>query len=159
VNNPLFSIIIPVRTQTDYLKENLRKLGIKVDFPSFRSSLLESILSRGDRNLSKAIFAAWKKGAKFDAWKESFVYDHWEQAFIENSIDPNFFAHRSRNIEEVFPWDHINIGVKKEFILLEYERSRINKTSVDCRDECLGCGIQSNFQIDCSKIRSVVVEK
>lgn len=145
--------------KSDYLKDNLRKLRIKVDFSSFKTSFLESILSRGDRNLSHVIYSAWKNGAKFDAWKECFIFENWEKAFISNSIDPNFFTHRVREKNEVFPWDHINIGVSKDFLLREYEKSKNMETSVDCRIDCLGCGIQKNFQINCSKIRTVGIEE
>ena len=144
--------------KTDYLKEKLSKLRIKVDFSGFRASFLESVLSRGDRTMSQVIYSAWKNGAKFDAWKECFIFENWEKAFVSNSVDPNFFTHRTRDTNEIFPWDHINIGVAKEFLLLEYQKSMNMETSVDCRNECLGCGIQKIFQIKCSKIRAAGVE-
>ncbi|MDO9547103.1 MAG: TIGR03960 family B12-binding radical SAM protein [Pelolinea sp.] len=145
--------------KTNYLRENLKNSRIQVDFSDFNSSYLESVLSRGDRKLSKVIYSAWENGAKFDAWKECSNFENWDKAFSSNSIDPDFYTHRSRETTEIFPWDHINIGVDKEFLIKEFDLSKNMQTSIDCRHECLVCGIQTNFQINCSKIKSVGVEE
>ena len=139
----------------DYLRTEFRKIGIKTSFPAYKASFLESLLSRGDRQLSQVIYDAWKNNAKFDAWHECFKFEVWEDALKSNSIDPFFYTGRPRNDDEVFPWDHINSGVKKEFLLMEYKRSKNSKTTFDCRETCLSCGIQTNYQINCNKIRSI----
>jgi len=138
----------------DFLRTEFRKIGIKTSFPDYKASFLESLLSRGDRQLSQVIYDAWKNSAKFDAWHECFNFEVWEDALKSNSIDPFFYTGRPRNDDEVFPWDHINSGVNKEFLLMEYKRSKNSKTTLDCRETCLSCGIQTNYQINCKKIRS-----
>ena len=138
----------------DFLISELKKIGIKTDYPDYHASFLESLLSRGDRQLSQVIYNAWENGAKFDAWHESFNYTFWENAFQMNSIDPNFYTCRSRDKNEIFPWDHINIGIHKEFLFMEYKHSKNSEITFDCRERCLDCGIQSNYQINCNKIRS-----
>jgi radical SAM family uncharacterized protein len=136
-----------------YIKDNLKKHRIKVDCSHYNSSFLEALLSRGDRKLSSVIFSAWENGAKFDAWKECFNLDLWNKALFSNSMDSNFYINRKREKDEILPWDHLNIGVGKDFLFHEFKLSSSKLTSIDCRNECLACGIQSNFQINCSKIR------
>jgi radical SAM family uncharacterized protein len=137
----------------DLLIMGLKKTGIKINFPDYKASFLESFLSRGDRQLSQVIYNAWNNGAKFDAWHECFNYAFWENAFQMSSIDPCFYTSRSRDKNEIFPWDHINIGINKEFLLMEYERSKNFEITLDCREICLNCGIQMNYHINCSKVR------
>ena len=136
------------------LIKRIKKLGIKVDYPDYESSLLESLLSRGDRQLSPVIYEAWKNGAKFDAWHECFDYSIWEKAITICSIDLNFYTNRQRDGNEVFPWEHINAGITKEFLLMEYKRSKKYEISLDCNEKCLACGIQSQFHIKCDDLRS-----
>jgi len=143
-----------IKKKYDFLRTEFRKAGIKTSFPVYKASFLESLLSRGDRQLSQVIYDAWKNGAKFDAWHECFDFEIWEDALKLNSIDPFFYTGRPRNDDEVFPWDHINTGVNKKFLLLEYKRSKKSKTILDCREACLNCGIQTNYQLICSKVRS-----
>ncbi len=85
--------------------DGLRKSKIKVDWPDFRNSLFEAWFTRGDRRLSDVIESAWKKGARFDAWQEKFNYDLWLEAFKENEVDPFFYSHRQRELDEILPWD------------------------------------------------------
>jgi len=141
----------------DFLILELKKLGIKTDFPDYQASFLESLLSRGDRQLSQVIYNAWENGAKFDAWHEGFNYAFWENSFQMNSIDPNFYTSRSRDKSEIFPWDHINAGINKKFLLMEYKRSKNSEITLDCRKKCLNCGIQTNYHIICNKVRSRLV--
>jgi len=131
----------------------LKKTGIKIDWPPYEHAQFEAWLSRGDRRLSSVIETAWKKGAKFDAWHEYFAIDKWMQAFKENKIDPSFYTTRERSVEEVLPWDHIDIGVSRVFLLKELVKSQELKTTQDCRLVCHACGIQSAYQISCEKIR------
>ena len=141
----------------DFLISELKKIGIKTDFPNYQASFLESLLSRGDRQLSQVIYNAWENGAKFDAWNEGINFAFWENAFQMNSIDPNFYTSRSRDKNENFPWDHINTGINKKFLLMEYMRSKNSKITLDCREKCLNCGIQTNYHIICKEVRSSLV--
>ncbi len=136
------------------ISDGLRKTGIQIDRPDFRHSLLEVWLSRGDRRLADVIETAWKNGANFDAWNENFDSRKWLEAFQACDIDPEFYASRIRETEEILPWDHISSGVTKKFLVREYERSCLGEISPDCRSVCHACGIQSNFMISCSEIRT-----
>lgn len=103
-----------------YLKERLKNRLIKYKINSLEESWLEALLSRGDRKLSKVILNAWKKGAKFDGWREQFNLSIWKEAIEEAKIDPDFYIYRKRTIEEKFPWDFIDTGVKKEDLISDY---------------------------------------
>ena len=109
------------------------------------STLLESWLSRGDRRLGNVIKSAWEKGAKFDAWGERDNLQIWRAAFEENQLDPDFYAYRERDLDEILPWDLINIGVSKKFLRREFEWSQIGRTRQDCRESCFQCGILDSF--------------
>ncbi len=146
-----------VMKKYDFLITGLKKMGIKTNFPDYKASFIESLLSRGDRQLSQVIYDAWENGAKFDAWHECFNYAFWENAFHMSSIDPYFYTSRSRDENEIFPWDHINTGINKEFHLMEFRRSNKSEITLDCREICLGCGIQTNYHINCSEVRSGLV--
>lgn len=135
------------------LREGLRKSKIKIDWPDYQNSLFEAWFSRGDRHLSDVIETAWKLGAKFDAWQEKFDFNLWLDAFKKNNIDPYFYSHRLRNMDENFPWDHINSGVSKIFLANEFQRSMVMENTSDCRYFCHECGIQAIYDIDCDVIR------
>ena len=139
------------------INDALRRSKIKVDWPDYQNSLFEAWFSRGDRRLADVLETAWKKGARFDAWQDKFNFALWLEAFSENGIDPYFYSHRQRGTDEILPWDHINIGVSKKYLINEYVKSTINENTSDCRSFCHGCGIQSEYGIDCDEIR--ILEK
>jgi radical SAM family uncharacterized protein len=132
-----------------YLRNNLRERGIKLNWSDNDGALLEACLSRGDRQLSNVIYDAWKSGAKFDAWHDQFNFDIWKKAFSHNNIQPKNYAFRKRSINEVLPWDHINIGVSKKTLIEEYQLSQKDTIRKDCREKCYSCGIQQNYQFRC----------
>lgn len=138
------------------LIHGLKKTGIKIDWSDYHSSLFEAWLSRGDRRLSKVIKSAWEMGAKFDAWHEIFDIELWKKAFQESEIDPYFYSHRERYIGEIFPWDHIDTGVRKNFLIREYEKSQQHILTSDCRDKCHACGIQISYDLECDEFRKKV---
>ncbi len=107
--------------------------------------MLEAWLSRGDRRLGEVIYRAWKAGAAFDAWAEHFNYDAWNRAFDKTGLDPNFYTHRERPIDETLPWDHIDAAVHKRFLTEDYLWSLEGRTRVDCRERCFACGILPRF--------------
>ena len=96
------------------LKKTLFRPGIKINMSDPDTTMFESWLARGDRRQSAVIYQAWQSGAKFDAWQDHYKKDVWVKAFKDNNLDPNFYMHRERNENEVFPWDHINTGVTKK---------------------------------------------
>jgi len=127
------------------LRRGLRGPGIGFSWQNPRTTLLEAALSRGDRRLGQVIHRAWQSGARFDAWDELFDEGLWWRAFTEAGLDPNFYARRERALNEVLPWDHIDVGVRKEFLIEEYQRSLRGETTVDCREGCVDCGVSDEF--------------
>lgn len=107
--------------------------------------MLEAVLSRGDRRLGAVIRRAWQLGTKFDAWQEHHDHAAWMQAFADAGIAMAFYTHRTRTLDEVFPWDHIDIGVKKSYLAQDYAWSGQGQTRVDCRDHCFACGILPGY--------------
>ena len=101
-----------------------------------------AVFARGDRRLGDAMERAWKLGCRFDGWSDQFRYDLWLQAFKDCGIDPDFYATRERPLTEVFPWDHLDCGVTKQFLWREKEKSERAETTRDCRAGCNGCGLQ-----------------
>lgn len=130
-----------IAQKLDLLKKETRKRGLKLNWNDPEGTHFESWLSRGDRRLSDVIYSAWKKGARFDAWQEHFDYSRWLEAFSEVGLDPDFYSIRSRSLDETFPWDHINTGVKKSFLIQDFQWSQEGRTRVDCRGDCFACGI------------------
>jgi hypothetical protein len=135
-----------VRAQQDYLKENLRGPGLKLNWNSYQETLLEAVLARGDRRMGAAIERAWRLGARFDGWSDQFRVEAWRQAFREVGLELGFYTRRARAADEVFPWDHIDAGVSKRYLRQDYEAALRGETRLDCREECYGCGILSAFR-------------
>jgi len=134
-----------VRAKLDLLKHGLRNPNIKLTWNEPEDTFLEACLARGDRRTAEVIYRAWQKGAKFDAWQEQYRYPLWVEAFAETGLDPFFYSHRTRPQEEIFPWDHINAGVRKSFLLQDYRWSLEGRTRPDCREQCYACGILPAF--------------
>ena len=134
-----------VYTKQKILRDGLRGPGLKFTWSNPKETLLEAALSRGDRRLGNVIYAAWKSGAKFDAWQDQYQYDTWIAAFESCGIDPNFYATRTRPLEEVFPWDHISTGVTRKYLENEYKKSLQGLLTNDCREDCHSCGILPIF--------------
>jgi radical SAM family uncharacterized protein len=133
-----------VRRQ-DVLKSRLRGKGLKIGWHDPDSSLLEAVLACGDRRLGEVIYRAWRNGATFDAWGDRFKPEAWWSAFAESNLDPDFYARRARPVDEVLPWDHIDVGVSKRFLVREWENSMEGKVSPGCMEKCMGCGIRSAY--------------
>jgi len=140
-----FDDLDSIRTKLNLLHEGLHGSKIKMTWNDPEASLAEAWLSRGDRRMAEVIYQAWKNGARFDAWSEHFNIDHWRNAFGAVGLDPEFYSKRTRDPEEILPWDHINAGVRKSFLLRDYELSKEGKTRPDCRNQCYACGILSTF--------------
>lgn len=134
-----------IEAKQSLLKKQLRGHGLKLNWNDPKETMLEAWLSRGDRRMSDVIELAWKLGAKFDAWQEFFAYPLWEKAFTELGIEPDFYTHRERPIDETLPWDHIDAGVKKQFLTEDYLWSERGQTRIDCRERCFACGILPKF--------------
>ena len=103
-------------------------------------TIMEGIFARGDRRLAPAIRQAYENGCIFDAWHEMFHQDIWDKAFQDHDIDIDFYTSRERSVEELLPWDFIEIGVTKAFLIREWERAKQGEVTPNCKQNCSGCG-------------------
>lgn len=122
-----------------------RDKNIKLSLTKAEDSFLEAWLSRGDRRMAEVIHSAWRNGSKFDAWGEGQRYDAWMAAFEKHGLDPLFYTHRQRRMDEVFPWEHITAAVRKNFLFQDFRQSLEGQIRVDCRLNCFACGILPTF--------------
>lgn len=127
------------RRQT-VLKYSNKNRKVNISWHDSSTSLLEGAFARGDRRLGSVIESAFKKGCKFDSWNECFKPELWAEAFNENGLSPEFYAGRKREYTEVNPWDHLDYGVTKKFLICENERAHRAETTPNCREKCAGCG-------------------
>lgn len=126
-----------------YLKEQLRKVKhCSFQYHGTDTSELEAVLARGDRRLGKTIIRAWELGCKFDGWTEFFDFEKWKQAFADTGADIDFYAHRARGESEYLPWDIIDCGVTKKYMLHELHEAMNEIQTQDCRKGCTGCGLK-----------------
>ena len=103
-------------------------------------SFLEGVFARGDRRLGKVLLEAHRLGCRFDGWNDCFSYTKWMQAFENCGVDPAFYANRRRSFDEILPWDHLDYGVTKEFLIRECKKAYANETSPNCAESCSACG-------------------
>lgn len=134
-----------IESKQRLLKRELSGPNLKLNWTDPQETLMEAWLSRGDRRIGKVIFEAWKRGAKFDAWHDQFNFTAWQEAFQFCGLNPDFYTHRPRTLDEIFPWDHVSTGVRKSYLLQEYQRSQQGLTREDCRNQCYACGILPEF--------------
>ncbi len=122
------------------IKTSMTKKQVKFNYHEPELSSMEGVLARGDRRVGKLIVRAWELGAKFDGWNDLFKYDAWMQAFEDCGLSKEFYANRQRSYDELLPWDHISIGVSKQFFINEMEKAKEEKVTLNCRTECANCG-------------------
>lgn len=133
-----------VRHRQEILSSSFKTKHIKLSYHDYRVSLLEAVLARGDRRLGDVIYSAWKKGCTFDSWEEHYRFDLWMEAFKECGLDPEFYACRQRDFEEINPWDHLDYLISKRFLIKEDEKAHNAITTPNCREKCSGCGIKKD---------------
>ena len=134
-----------IEAKQKLLMRELRDPGLKLSWNPTQETMLEAWLSRGDRRMGEVIYEAWRRGARFDAWQDTLRYEAWAEAFRFCGLDPSFYTHRDRPFDEVFPWDHMDSGVRKRFLLQDYLWSFEGKPRIDCREQCFACGILPKF--------------
>ncbi len=122
------------------VKEQLNRKSIKYNWHEADVTVLEGILARGDRRLAPALLRVYEKGGIFDAWTEFFENDRWIEAFEECGINTDFYTMRERDLDEIFPWDFIDVGVTKEFLVREWQNAKAENVTPNCRMKCSGCG-------------------
>lgn len=132
------------------IKNSFKKKQIKYNYHDSELSLLEGVISRGDRRLAKVIVKAWELGARYDGWSDHFKFELWEQALQDSGLKIEDYTRR-RGLDEILPWDHIAVGVTKEFLQRELQLSRRGITTPDCGQRCAGCGIGKEFCKDLHK--------
>ncbi len=136
-----------IRRKQELMRQEFgRARGIIFNWNEPEESLLEAFLSRGDRRLGAVIKTAWEKGARFDAWNEWRRPEAWQAAFAEHGLDPAWYAQRIRLADEIFPWDHLNAGVEKRWLLMDWYAAEKGETKIDCREHCYHCGILTAFK-------------
>ena len=124
------------------LKDAITSRKIRLNYHDGKTSVMEGIFSRGDRKLGKLLLCAWKKGCQLDAWDEHFRYDLWTEAMEECGIRAEDYAGRRYDYDEELPWDVIDCGVSKAFLVREAKLAQESKTSPNCKEKCLGCGVR-----------------
>ena len=127
----------------DTMKEQLNRKSLRYNWHEADVTVLEGILARGDRKVAQAILHVYENGGIFDAWSEFFEVERWEKAFEETGIDVDFYAYRERSLEEHLPWDFIDVGVRKDFFVREWNQAVNETVTPNCRMQCSGCGAKS----------------
>ena len=122
-----------------FLKNEIRNRKIRYNYHQSDVSVLEGVFARGDRKLGKVLLRAHELGCKLDGWNECFSLEKWEQAFNDCGIDMEFYT-RARDYDEILPWDFVDIGVTREFMINENEKAKQALTTPNCREKCSGCG-------------------
>lgn len=128
------------KTVNHEVKEMLNQKSIRYNWHQADVTLLEGVFARGDRRISRVILEAYRRGALYDAWTEHWNYDRWLEAFAATGVDMDFYTMRERDLDEIFPWDFIDIGVTKEFLKREWLAAHEEKVTPNCRMQCSGCG-------------------
>lgn len=122
------------------IKDQLNKKSVKYNWHEADVTILEGVLARGDRKVAKVIKKAYEKGCLFDSWTEGFKNELWMEAFAECGVDIDFYTIRKRELDEVFPWDFIDIGVTRAFLEREWKKAHEETVTPNCRMQCSGCG-------------------
>ncbi len=141
------------------LKQMTRRARLDLSWNDPQESILEGVLSRGDRRLAPVIETAWRNGARFDAWSEHLRENIWWDAMAKEGLDPAFYCHRERDLWERFPWMHIASGVSEAFLRKEWQRTWKELTTADCRDGCNVCGMEHAAQLCELKLGDLIAKR
>lgn len=125
------------------LRQSIHARQISFSWHDAQTSFLEGVFARGDRKLGAVLLEAHKRGCKFDGWHEHFRFDLWMEAFEACGVDPKFYNQRRRRFDEWLPWDHVDVGVKKQYLLDECQYAYQGVVTPNCREKCLNCGAAS----------------
>ncbi|WP_346912905.1 TIGR03960 family B12-binding radical SAM protein [Clostridium sp.] len=135
-----------VREKISSLRDAIKSKAINYNWHESALSFLEAVFARGDRKLCDVLVKAFEKGARFDGWNEYFNFELWQEAFEECGVDGEFYAYRERSYDEILPWEFIDIGVSKKYLISENEKAKEMVLTPDCRERCTGCGINTSFK-------------
>ncbi|SHI47499.1 radical SAM family uncharacterized protein [Clostridium amylolyticum] len=128
------------------VKTSMRSKSITYNYHHSQVSYLEAVIARGDRRVCNVIIKAYENGAKFDGWTEHFNFEHWQKALEDSNVNGDFYSYRERSTEEILPWDFIDIGVNRNYLIKENEKAKDAELTQNCRLGCTGCGININFK-------------
>ncbi|MDC7287881.1 TIGR03960 family B12-binding radical SAM protein [Blautia schinkii] len=134
--------IAKAKVVKEEIRAQLNQRSIKYNWHEPDVTILEGFLARGDRRCGQVIKAAYEKGALYDAWSESFRYDIWKEAFKETDVDLDYYTLRERSTDEILPWDFIDAGVSKKFLIREWDQAKNEIVTPNCRQKCSGCGVK-----------------
>ena len=123
-----------------HIKAHIHSRKISYSYHDSDTSFLEAVFARGDRKLCRAMLLAHERGIRFDSWGDCFSLSAWMKVFDDCGIDPAFYANRRRSFDEILPWDHLDYGITKEFLIRECRRAYESRTTPHCREQCAGCG-------------------
>ena len=126
--------------RVNLLRSAITARNVTYNWHDAETSLIEAVLSKGDRRVADAIEEVWRQGGRLDAWTDYFSYERWIKAFETCGLDVDFYAHREAGKDELLPWDHIDMGVRKEHLWKEREKAYRSELSPDCRHQCSACG-------------------
>jgi len=125
-----------------YLRDKLRDRRLNYNYHDVKTSYLEAVFAKGDRRLAPLLEWAVQHGCRFDGWGEQFKYSVWMEGLKELGIDPQFYANRTMDYDDILPWDHIGSGVTHQFLVEEHHRALQEAKTIDCRyADCTGCGV------------------
>lgn len=127
----------------DTMKQQLNHKSLSYQWHQADVTVLEGIFARGDRRVAKAILYAYEHGCYFDAWGEYFDYNKWLEAFAACGVDADFYTMRERDVNEILPWDFIDTGIRREFLVHEWEQAKAQVVTPNCKMRCSGCGCKS----------------
>ncbi len=131
-----------IREKQQALRHMLNIRGVHYNWHDSLTSRLEACFALGDRRMADVLYRAYELGCRLDGWSEQHRYDLWLNAFADTGVDPAFYANRARGTDEILPWDFIDIGIDKAYLLNEWERAMRAEVTPDCREHCNGCGLQ-----------------
>ena len=131
-----------LREKQKYLLSCVSSRKISVSYHDSATSVAEAALARGDRRLCQVVEGAFLRGSRLDGWDDHFKPLAWQESFAQAGLDPDFYARRRRNYDEVFPWDHLDYGVTKAFFIGEHNKAMEAATTPSCFNGCNGCGAQ-----------------
>lgn len=133
-----------VKQKQRVLSDMIKKMrGVEYKYHDSTASVLEVACARGGREMCNVLYSAWKNGAKMDAWNEHFDISAWEKAFRENGLDMHDYAKREYALDEVLPWDTVDVGVTKQYFKNELKKAQNEQITRDCRQGCTGCGMMN----------------
>ncbi|KOM97123.1 Fe-S oxidoreductase [Clostridium botulinum] len=138
-----------VRKKIEAVRGAIKSKQITYNWHESLVSYMEAIFARGDRRICDVLIKAFEKGARFDGWNQYFDFNIWKEALEESNVDGDFYAYRQREYDEILPWDFVDTGVSKEFLMRENERAKKAEVTPDCRQGCKNCGINVNLEGEC----------